>query len=91
MLPTSTETDENLQELCNTSFDGILSHNPRELTLFSVTSLYNETWKLTGVKKVPHFIPNFTDIPKRFGNMISVTTVSSAEPSCWHTKLEQHF
>ena len=84
------ETDENFQELCNKFSDGILSHNPREVTLLTFASLYSKKWKLTGVKKVPHFIPSLTNIPKRSGNMSSAT-LSSSDPSCWHTKLEQHF
>ena len=54
MLPPSTglsrETNDNFQELCNTFADGILSRNPRELTLFGFPSLYSKKWKLTGVK-----------------------------------------
>ena len=59
MLPPSTglsrETNDNFQELCNTFSDGILSRNPRELTLFGFPSLYSKKWKLTGVKQVPQF------------------------------------
>ena len=55
MLPPSTglsrETNDNFQELCNTFSDGILSRNPRELTLFGFPSLYSKKWKLTGVKR----------------------------------------
>ena len=47
--------------------DVILSHNHRHVTLFTFVYLYSKKWKLTGVKKVPHFIPNFTNIPKRSG------------------------
>ena len=42
MLPPSTglsrETNDNFQELCNTFSDGILSRNPREVTLFGFPS-----------------------------------------------------
>ena len=60
-------TDENFQELCNNISDGVLSHNPGEVALFGFASLYSKKWKLTGVKKVPHFIPNLSYIPKRSG------------------------
>ena len=62
MLPPSTglsrETNDNFQELCNKFADGILSRNPREVTLFGFPSLYSKKWKLTGVKQVPQF--NYT-------------------------------
>ena len=38
----SRETDENFQEQCNKYSDGILSHNPREVTLFTFASLYSK-------------------------------------------------
>ena len=63
----SRETDENFHELCNKFSDRVLYDNPREVTLFTFASMYSKKWKLTGVKKVPHFIPNFTNIPKRSG------------------------
>ena len=34
----SRETEENFQGLCNTFSDGNLSHNPKEVTLFSFAS-----------------------------------------------------
>ena len=76
------ETDENFQKRCNKCSDGTLSHNSREATLFRFASLYSKTWKLTWVKIVPHFIPNFSYIPTRSG--MSSVTFSSSEPSCWH-------
>ena len=65
MLPPSTglsrETNDNFQELCNTFSDGILSRNPRELTLFGFPSLYSKKWKLTGVKQVQLYLNSTAD------------------------------
>ena len=66
MLPPSTglsrETNDNFQELCNTFSDGILSRNPREVTLFGFPSLYSNTWKLTGVFLKSKYLSSTADI-----------------------------